>query len=81
MKTEVMQLVLWWTAGKETWSVQLDSYTSHNVRRNNLNMGCFSLHTNNPYSERSNHCIGNMALLLLLIIIILLLHTQLQENT
>ena len=41
-----MQLALWWTAGKETWSVQLDSYTSHNVRRNNLNTGCFPLHTN-----------------------------------
>ena len=32
MKTEVMQLELWWTTGNETWSVQLDSNSSHNVR-------------------------------------------------
>lgn len=61
VKMEVMQLALWGVAEKQMWSVQLDSYNSHDVWGNNLSMGYFSLHTNNPYSERCDHCISSTA--------------------
>ena len=41
-----------WEADVEC-SVRFLGYNPHDVQGNNLNMGYFSLHTNNPYSE---HC-------------------------